>query len=210
MDKENISPQEIKRHLEVIFDRVSHRFAAKYTFTPYKGLSDEISALSIDLEGRILGYVEIHVPTVGEGGSVSFHNETDEMTWDNAPELYWGWQNITSEIQRELDTFFAWLNPMIEEEEITTEAAIGDGEVKLLPGYPKTRKTQDRWRESFQCILDLREEFREQFEEGYTENPDPSLDDCREALASMSIWKKRPSASTVSRIMKYGDEGLLG
>lgn len=76
-------------------------------------------------------------------------------------------------------------------------------------GFPKTPQTREKWRSSYALIRDRRREYKEEYDQGDTEEPNPLIDDLRDALALMPEWKKKPSASTVRRIAKAGDTGWL-
>jgi hypothetical protein len=90
------------------------------------------------------------------------------------------------------------------------DAGRGVGDKKPpFPGFPMTLEGVEKWRQSYRVILKTREEYRNQFDLGYTDDSDPHIDDLREALADMPEWTKRPGASTVRRIVRAGDGGLL-
>ena len=76
-------------------------------------------------------------------------------------------------------------------------------------GFPKRQDTVDKWANSYQAIIEKRQEYRLLYEDGQTDEPNPSIEDLRDTLASMKEWKQKPDASTVRRIMKAGDEGWL-
>lgn len=73
------------------------------------------------------------------------------------------------------------------------------------PGwFPKTPDTIEKWRNSYLAILQMREEYRELYEDGETDEPNPSIGEMRERLADMEEWTKKPSESTVYHILKAG------
>jgi len=89
-----------------------------------------------------------------------------------------------------------------------TRANAGDVEPPF-PGSPKTREGRQKWRESFRVIREIREEYRKLYDDGDTDEPNPSYDDLRDALARMPEWKKKPCLSTVRRIVRFGDKRPL-
>jgi uncharacterized protein (DUF2132 family) len=89
-----------------------------------------------------------------------------------------------------------------------TRANAGDAEPPFS-GFPKTQEGIQKWRESFRVIREKREEYRVLYNAGGTNEPNPSYDDLRDALARMPEWKKKPCLSTVQRIVRAGDKGLL-
>ena len=89
-----------------------------------------------------------------------------------------------------------------------TRANAGDAEPPF-PGSPKTREGRQKWRESFRVIREIREEYRKLYDDGDTDEPNPSYDDLRDALARMPEWKKKPCLSTVRRIVRFGDKHPL-
>lgn len=76
-------------------------------------------------------------------------------------------------------------------------------------GFPTTEAGVEKWRRSYCRILKMREEYREQCDDGYTDEPNPSVGDMCDALAGMPEWTKTPSPSTVGRIVRAGDGGHL-
>ena len=78
-----------------------------------------------------------------------------------------------------------------------------------FPGFPMTQRGIEKWRRSYQVILEIRKEYRRLYDAGDTDEPNPSDDDLRDALASMPEWKKKPSPLTVRRIRRAGEKGLL-
>jgi hypothetical protein len=89
--------------------------------------------------------------------------------------------------------------------EISDDAATA----KRPSWFPEQPQTLEKWRKSFQVILKTREEYSQRYENMDTEEPNPSIDDLRDALATMPEWGKKPSRSTVQRIKKAGDIGWL-
>jgi len=73
--------------------------------------------------------------------------------------------------------------------------------------FPKGDRALARWRKSYQAIKKLREDLRKSYENLNT--PNPTIDDMRDALDSMRCWRKKPSRSTVCRIVRSGDAGWL-
>jgi hypothetical protein len=83
-------------------------------------------------------------------------------------------------------------------------------EEALRPSWlPSTHDARTKWRRSYEVICDRRKEYRKLYEDGETDEPNPSIDDLRDALASMPEWRRKPSRSTVHRITKAGDNGML-
>lgn len=128
-----------------------------------------------------------------------------------------------------------WFSPTLDEPSKTVNKCVGDdgeampengeagtdrddtsgileneaGDNAPLPGFPTTPKGREKWKRSYGIILEKREEYLESYRNFDTDEPKPSVDDLRDALANMPEWKKRPSTSTVQRIAKAGDEGYL-
>ena len=90
-----------------------------------------------------------------------------------------------------------------------TEAIENGQREPPFPGFPKSVAAIEKWRKSYQAICEIRREYRRLFENNSTDDPNPSDDALRDALANMSEWKKKPSLITVQRIKRAGDEGLL-
>jgi hypothetical protein len=78
-----------------------------------------------------------------------------------------------------------------------------------FPGFPKTEEGIEKWRKSYRVILRIQEKYQRLCDYGDTDDPNPSYDDLRDALARMPEWKKKPSWTTMRRIRRAGDEGLL-
>jgi hypothetical protein len=90
-----------------------------------------------------------------------------------------------------------------------TMPARRDGKKAPFPGFPTMEAARNRWRKSWYTIIEKQQEYRRLYEEGETEDPYPSIDDLREALVAMPEWGRKPSATTVRRIIRGGREGLL-
>jgi len=90
-----------------------------------------------------------------------------------------------------------------------TEAIENGQREPPFPGFPKSEAAIEKWRKSYRVICGIRREYRGLFEDDSTDDPNPTDDDLRGALANMSEWKKKPSLITVQRIKRAGDEGLL-
>lgn len=84
-----------------------------------------------------------------------------------------------------------------------------DTDTQKPPWFPKTKEVIAKWKRSFVVILEIRQKYSELYNEGQTDDPNPSKEDFRDALAGMPDWKKKPSLSTVERITLAGDSGLL-
>jgi HEAT repeat protein len=74
--------------------------------------------------------------------------------------------------------------------------------------FPNSEKTLAKWKRAYSIVVQLREEYREAYVDGDTDYPEPRIADCIDAIASEMGWKR--SYKTVERIIKTGDEGLLG
>ena len=78
-----------------------------------------------------------------------------------------------------------------------------------FPGFPRTEAGVEKWRKSYRVICSKRAEYRELYDWGNTDEPNPSIDDLRVALSDMPEWKRKPGNSTVRRIIRAGDGGKL-
>jgi hypothetical protein len=97
--------------------------------------------------------------------------------------------------------------------------AIGEGitlreEDRELPAsrpewFPKTEKTRKKWCKSYDRIQEMRANYQDLYENGETDEPNPSVADLQDALATMPEWVKKPDPSTVRRIRMAGDNGWL-
>jgi hypothetical protein len=84
------------------------------------------------------------------------------------------------------------------------------GGARPLPSwFPKTEKSRERWRRSYSVIVEKRQEYRADYDDARTDDPNPYIDDLRDALSVLPEWKKKPTRKTVSHIIEAGDNGWL-
>ena len=74
--------------------------------------------------------------------------------------------------------------------------------------FPKTPGKVSDWKEAFAIIGKVRQEYRVRYENLDAEDPEPSVDDLRDAIA-YEMHKKRPSAKWVRNVIKAGENGWL-
>lgn len=74
-------------------------------------------------------------------------------------------------------------------------------------GLPKRKSQLNKWKKAWSIIRKTQGKFKKEYENTRTDNPEPKVDDLRDALGGGMNWK--PSEKTVRRIIKAGDEGLL-
>ena len=87
-----------------------------------------------------------------------------------------------------------------------------DGETaspSLPEWFPQTSTARERWRRSYAVIVKKRKEYYNLYLDGKTDDPNPDIDDLRDAFADLPEWRKKPCRRTVRRIMQAGDNGWL-
>ena len=109
----------------------------------------------------------------------------------------------TPEIWRLFEAEMAKLEWIVSPSAQVEKPPLNSDEIDL----PKTKKTRLRHARAYALILDLREEYKSSFDDWTREDPKPTLDDYRDALASSMDW--RPSHRTISKIIREGDAGKL-
>lgn len=71
---------------------------------------------------------------------------------------------------------------------------------------PKDIETKKIWQNAYKVVIKTRERFREEWDNGTTDNPDPTIKDFRDAIArEVKSYEERH----VRRIIKAGDAGIL-
>lgn len=109
----------------------------------------------------------------------------------------------------------AWKSAMEERlearpEEVVEEARerLEEEMTRLLPrDFPKKAETIAKYKEAFSIIQAMQEEYREEYNLGYTKDPKPELEDYREALASRMGWKR--THRTIRKVIEFGRKGWL-
>jgi len=86
------------------------------------------------------------------------------------------------------------------------EAKAEDGQ-QLPTWLPKKEKTRQRWHNAYVHIKDRLEDLARQYDDGDSDEPEPTLADLGEHLTQEIHW--RPSAKTVGRIRKAGEKGWV-
>jgi len=90
--------------------------------------------------------------------------------------------------------------------EATSEPA--EGMARPLPReFPKKAETLAKYKQAYSIIKNMRKQYRRLYSDGHTEDPEPELDDYREALTSKMGWKR--TRRTIRKVIKLGDKGLL-
>jgi len=81
------------------------------------------------------------------------------------------------------------------------------GRLSWVPNDPAAFQ---RWRMAYEWICELRRIYQGEYDELERNDPEPTLGDCADYIASKPEWKRRkPSDKTVSRIKRSGDRGWL-
>lgn len=77
----------------------------------------------------------------------------------------------------------------------------------LLPARPETR---ERWKKRYRCLVECHKIYRERYDSGDTDDPEPKMADYVDYLASEEGTGEKLDESTVRRVKKAGDAGCLG
>jgi len=72
---------------------------------------------------------------------------------------------------------------------------------------PQKEKTIGKWKRFYQIIQETREVYKQRFSDWDNEDPEPSIDELRDAIATK--MDEKPSERNVYHIIKAGDAGLL-
>jgi len=111
----------------------------------------------------------------------------------------------------DVEGFVSQLEKLVEGLRGTPEAAPTEPKVaagQQLPTWlPKKEKTLRRWHDAYAYIRDRLEDQTHQYEDGESNEPEPTQADLAEHLVQEMHW--RPSAKTVGRIRKAGERGWI-
>lgn len=76
--------------------------------------------------------------------------------------------------------------------------------------FPATPEARERWKKRYRCLVECDETYRERYDLGDTDDPEPKLADYVDYLASEEGTGEKLDESTVRRVKKAGDAGWLG
>jgi len=99
-------------------------------------------------------------------------------------------------------------------EELTSRIAITfprpaeEGLETTPKDFPKRPKTLEKYRKAYAIVVKTRKRFYDRWKRGDWDNPTPKMEDHKDALAYEMGW--RPCDKTLRRIIRFGDDGLLG
>ncbi len=92
--------------------------------------------------------------------------------------------------------------------EMLEQNRIGEHDRSEKPGwFPKKPKTIVKWKQEYAIFEQLREEYKYQYAEGNTDNPEPNIEDFIEAIANNK--GKKYSKRHIRDVIKAGDNGWL-
>ena len=110
-------------------------------------------------------------------------------------------QEISEEIPGEIPGTSPEIIPK-SPEDITEETSI-----TLPHWFPKDPETIKKWKMMYKIIQKTRKQYRKDFDSGKADNPKPSIDDLRDAIAAK--LNEKPSERIVYYVKKAGDKGWL-